>query len=80
MTSAPPPQQPEPDEGTPQFEDTHLGKLQREVFGEEMEWADFEKQALGMEWPEWVRVGGDISMARTRWSRWKSQQNKEAKT
>ena len=83
VVTAPPPPEPEaaessvtPVEGVelPEFDNTPLGELKREVFGAKMEWADFEKQVLDRPWSEWVRLGQTIDTARTRWSRWKSQQ------
>lgn len=57
----------------PQFPDTPLGELQREVFEAEMEWPDFEAKVLHMPWPEWVRLNGTVDTARSRWRRLKEQ-------
>lgn len=73
VATAPAPPEPEGGVEQPEFEDTPLAELQRDV-AKEMAWADFEKYVLDRTWPEWVRLGQTIDTARTRWSRWKSQQ------
>ena len=60
-----------------EFPDTPLGSFQRELAEEEMDWLVFEKEVLKMEWPEWLRVGGTVDTARSRWRRYNQEEQEE---
>lgn len=59
---------PQEAEAVPQFADTPLGQLQRDVYDAEIEWETFETTILHMTWPEWVKLGGDVGRARQAWT------------
>ena len=60
--------------GGKEFPDTPLGNFQRELAKEGTGWGFFENAVLHMPWPEWVKVGGNIKTATTRWERYKSEE------